>query len=79
MTRDPSGAPTAPTPVGLCLSCRRVRVIRSDRASVFYQCLLSLKDPTFPAYPVIPVRHCRGYEAGSAETGTEQERQRPAK
>jgi hypothetical protein len=47
---------------GLCILCRHVRVVRSDRGSIFYQCLRSFADPEFPAYPRLPVLHCRGFE-----------------
>lgn len=48
--------------VGLCASCAHVNLITSDRGSRFYQCRRGLHDPAFPKYPVLPVRHCRGYE-----------------
>jgi hypothetical protein len=51
------------TKVGLCLGCQHVRVVRSDRGSVFYQCRRSLTDPEFPAYPILPVLRCPGFEA----------------
>ncbi|HEV2417559.1 MAG TPA: hypothetical protein VGX94_07130 [Terriglobia bacterium] len=50
------------SPAGLCGACCHVRVVRSDRGSVFYQCRRSLTDPTYPAYPRIPVLQCEGYE-----------------
>ena len=51
--------------VGLCLSCRHARVIRSDRGSIFYMCRLSAHDPRFPKYPRLPVLQCAGYEEGA--------------
>jgi hypothetical protein len=33
--------------VGLCATCRHVRVVRSDRVSVFYLCELSKVDQRF--------------------------------
>ena len=48
--------------VGLCASCRFVRRIESDRASVFYMCQRSATDPGFPKYPPLPVLQCAGYE-----------------
>jgi hypothetical protein len=51
-------------PVGLCSSCRHVRVIRSDRGSQFYKCQRSLVDPLFPAYPRLPVLSCAAFEPG---------------
>ena len=50
-----------PSPVGLCANCLNVKIIRSDRGSVFYLCLLSFTDPRFVKYPVLPVLHCAGY------------------
>jgi hypothetical protein len=47
---------------GLCATCRHVRLIRSDRGSVFYQCHLSATDPSFPKYPRLPVLACSGYQ-----------------
>ena len=48
--------------VGLCATCRHMRVIRSDRGSVFYLCELSKVDQRFPKYPRLPVLSCSGYE-----------------
>jgi hypothetical protein len=48
--------------VGLCLSCRHMRRVCTDRNSVFYQCQLSKTDPRYPKYPRLPVRDCPGYE-----------------
>jgi hypothetical protein len=49
--------------VGLCADCRHARRVESDRGSVFWRCELSVSDPSFPKYPRLPVRECRGYEA----------------
>ena len=48
--------------IGLCETCRHVRLIRSNRGSVFYQCDLSFTDSHFKKYPRLPVLNCRGYE-----------------
>ncbi len=48
--------------VGLCASCLHVRIVRSDRGAVFYQCLRAATDPTYPPYPMLPVLRCPGYE-----------------
>jgi hypothetical protein len=48
--------------VGLCATCKHVRVVRSDRESVFYLCELSKVDQHFPKYPRLPVLSCSGYE-----------------
>jgi hypothetical protein len=49
-------------PAGLCASCKHVRIVRSDRDSVFYQCKLAATDTRFPQYPALPVLTCEGYE-----------------
>jgi hypothetical protein len=51
---------------GLCASCRNCKEIRSDRGSVFLQCLLGLKDPAWPKYPRLPVVRCAGYAESGA-------------
>jgi len=48
--------------VGLCLDCKFMREMTSDRGSTFYLCERSAFDPEFPKYPRLPVRQCRGYE-----------------
>ena len=48
--------------VGLCADCRNMRLIKSDRGSVFYFCQLSATDARFPKYPRLPVSECTGYE-----------------
>ena len=65
-----------PDPVGLCLGCHWMRSITNRRGSTFYRCGRADSDPTFPRYPPLPVRQCRGYEAerrsaagGGAEAG----------
>jgi hypothetical protein len=52
--------------VGLCATCQHVRVIRSDRGSLFYLCELSASDPRFPKYPRLPVLSCSGYQGDSS-------------
>ncbi len=47
--------------VGLCLNCRHLRRITSDRGSTFFFCKRSATDPRFPKYPRLPVSHCSGY------------------
>lgn len=46
---------------GLCNDCQHARIIKSDRASTFLQCLLSFTDPRFAKYPRLPVLSCCGY------------------
>jgi hypothetical protein len=55
-----------PTDVGLCETCQHVRIIRSDRGSVFYLCQLSFADPRFKKYPALPVLDCDGYARQTA-------------
>jgi hypothetical protein len=50
---------------GLCGSCRHAQVVRSDRGSVFYRCLLAATDARFQKYPALPVIACEGYERDS--------------
>ena len=59
---------------GLCASCKQVRIIRSDRGSVFYLCRRSATDPTYPQYPRLPVLFCRGYEAQEKAAGARNDR-----
>ena len=46
---------------GLCATCAHVRLVASSRGVVFYLCEHSTLDPSFPKYPVIPVRVCVAY------------------
>lgn len=57
--------PNAGDLVGLCTTCLHVRVIRSDRGSLFYLCELSAIDPGFSKYPRLPVLSCPGYQRDS--------------
>ena len=54
-------------PIGLCATCRHVRVIENRRGSEFYLCRLSEGDPRFEKYPRLPVLHCAGYEAAPSQ------------
>ena len=51
------------TGFGLCDSCVYQKLIRNTRGSTFSLCRRSKTDPSFPRYPRLPVRECRGYEA----------------
>jgi hypothetical protein len=63
----PDSAPPPPR-AGLCASCRHVRVVTSDRGSVFVRCAHAAVDPSFAKYPRLPVTACRAYqEAERAE------------
>jgi hypothetical protein len=57
-----------PTRPGLCQSCKHVRVVCSDRGSLFYRCQRSLVDLLFPAYPRLPVLTCDGFERCATRT-----------
>jgi hypothetical protein len=48
--------------VGLCFFCQQIRLVRTDRGSVFYQCQRSATDPRYPKYPRLPILRCPGYE-----------------
>jgi len=48
--------------VGLCMDCKHMRPIRSDRGSIFFLCERSASEPDFPKYPRLPVLQCSGYE-----------------
>lgn len=50
--------------VGLCSVCRHARVTGNRRGSRFYLCGLSVDDPRYPRYPVLPVRRCSGFQLG---------------
>ena len=50
-----------PVSAGLCADCINVKLMRSDRDSVFYLCQLSFTDSRFPKYPALPVLSCDGY------------------
>jgi len=52
--------------VGLCLNCRYMRRMESDRGAIFYLCRRSATDERFPKYPRLPVLDCAGYEAVTA-------------
>jgi hypothetical protein len=57
-----------PERVGLCATCQQVRVVCTDRGSVFYQCQRSATDPRYPKYPRLPVLRCPGYERKEEES-----------
>jgi hypothetical protein len=51
------------TDPGLCATCRHCRQVRSAR-SAFYLCERARQDERYRKYPVLPVRHCPGFEEG---------------
>ena len=54
-----------PPDAGLCETCQHMRLIRSDKGSVFQQCQLSFDDTRFPKYPRLPVLECSGWMPSS--------------
>jgi hypothetical protein len=52
--------------VGLCETCRNVRIVETKRGSRFYLCELSEVDPRFPKYPRLPVLRCSGFTPAAA-------------
>jgi hypothetical protein len=59
----PEDRPRPARPRSLCESCRHVRVIRSERGSVFLLCKRSTAEPEYPKYPPQPVVACRGFQS----------------
>jgi len=53
--------------VGLCVECRHMRRIVSDRGAVFFLCGRSAEDSSFAKYPRLPVLQCPGFEPGSTD------------
>lgn len=51
---------------GLCATCAHQRLIHNTRGSTFSLCERSRTDPSFPRYPRLPVRECRGWEQRGA-------------
>ena len=49
-------------PAGLCDACRHQQVVRTGRGSRFSLCRRAKTDPSYPKYPRLPVRQCRGFE-----------------
>jgi predicted CoA-binding protein len=65
--RPPAAAPDA---VGLCRDCRHARQVPATDTT-YWLCRRSSTDPSFPKYPPLPVRACRGFQwsDGSAVGG----------
>jgi len=49
-----------PDPVGLCRDCRFAREVAATKAT-YWLCKRSVDDPSFPKYPRLPIRACRGF------------------
>ena len=52
---------------GLCAACQHMERTETRRGSVFYRCLRAQTDLSFPKYPPLPVRQCRGYQPQATE------------
>ncbi|HKQ57993.1 MAG TPA: CoA-binding protein [Candidatus Eisenbacteria bacterium] len=50
----------AADPVGLCRDCRHARIVPAG-ANTYWLCGRSASDPSFPRYPRLPIRACRGF------------------
>jgi hypothetical protein len=61
-----TGCTMTPHP-GLCATCRHMEYTETRRGSVFYRCLRAQTDLSFPKYPPLPVRQCRGYQPQATE------------
>jgi hypothetical protein len=46
----------------LCADCTHMRLVKSDRVSIFFLCQRSITDANFPKYPRLPVIQCSGHE-----------------
>ena len=51
-----------PPEIGLCAQCRHMRLVESERGSVFYLCRRAATDPRLEKYPRLPVSACPCYE-----------------
>jgi len=51
--------------VGLCRDCRHARQVPAPN-TVYWLCRRSADDPSFPRYPRLPIRSCRGFAWGEA-------------
>ena len=49
---------------GLCETCRWVRVIQTQKGTVYHWCGHSRVDPRFPRYPRLPVMNCTAFREG---------------
>jgi predicted CoA-binding protein len=61
----PAGGPAhaPPDAVGLCHDCRHARQVPAADTT-YWLCRRSVTDPSFPKYPALPVRVCRGFQWG---------------
>jgi predicted CoA-binding protein len=65
-TPFPPGGPesAADDPVGLCRDCRHSRQVPTADLT-YWLCRRSASDPSFPKYPRLPMRACRGFQWGA--------------
>ncbi len=61
-SRPESEAAVSARDVGLCASCRHMRVIVSGKGSRFVLCERSRTDREYRRYPPLPVLECGGWE-----------------
>lgn len=52
--------------VGMCRSCRHLRVVTARANSRYYRCDRSTFDRRYPKYPRLPVRVCDGHDRAPA-------------
>ena len=57
---EPGAAEPPADAVGLCRDCRHARPVPTEQAT-YWLCRRSASDPSFPRYPRLPVRACRGF------------------
>jgi hypothetical protein len=50
------------SPIGLCTTCRYIKIIKSAKGSIFVMCEGAKVDTRLRKYPVLPVFECVGYE-----------------
>ena len=55
---------------GLCSACAHAREVESSKGSTFTLCQLSVANPRFPRYPMLPVLRCEGYATNPAPTAS---------
>jgi hypothetical protein len=57
--------------VGLCATCRFVRLVPSVRNATYYRCGRSDDDQSYPRFPRLPVVSCAGYERRAIEASAD--------
>jgi hypothetical protein len=59
---EPGIDPDSAAARSLCARCRHVKLVRSEKGSVFLLCRLAAHDARFAKYPPQPVLACAGFE-----------------